>query len=59
LAVGIRFGRKPKLTPYQRQEARERLEAGESQLAIRRSFGVDRSTISRLQLSLTVEISSA
>jgi DNA invertase Pin-like site-specific DNA recombinase len=30
LAVGIRFSRKPKLTPYQRQEAQERLEAGES-----------------------------
>jgi hypothetical protein len=42
LAVGIRFGRKPKLTPYQRQEALERLAAGESQLAIARTFGVDR-----------------
>ena len=30
LAAGIRFGRKPKLTPYQRQETQERLEAGES-----------------------------
>ena len=30
LAVGIRFSRKPKLTPYQRQEAQERLEAAES-----------------------------
>jgi DNA invertase Pin-like site-specific DNA recombinase len=49
LAAGIRFGRKPKLTPYQRQEALERLAAGESQLAIARTFGVDRSTISRLQ----------
>lgn len=49
LAVGIRFGRKPKLTPYQRQEALERLAASKSQLAIARTFGVDRSTISRLQ----------
>jgi DNA invertase Pin-like site-specific DNA recombinase len=49
LAAGIRFGRKPKLTPYQRQEALERLAAGESQLAIARTMGVDRSTISRLQ----------
>jgi DNA invertase Pin-like site-specific DNA recombinase len=30
LAVGIRFSRKPKRTQYQRQEAQERLEAGES-----------------------------
>ena len=49
LAVGIRFGRKPKLTPYQRQEALERLAVGESQLSIARTFGVDRSTISRFQ----------
>ncbi len=48
-AAGIRFGRKPKLTPYQRQEALERLAVGESQLMIARTMGVDRSTISRLQ----------
>jgi DNA invertase Pin-like site-specific DNA recombinase len=48
-AAGIRFGRKPKLTPYQRQEAIERLAAGESQLIVARTMGVDRSTISRLQ----------
>jgi DNA invertase Pin-like site-specific DNA recombinase len=51
-AAGIRFGRKPKLTPYQRQEALERLAAGESQLAIARTMGVNRSTISRLQVLL-------
>jgi DNA invertase Pin-like site-specific DNA recombinase len=51
-AAGIRFGRKPKLTPYQRQEALERLAAGESQLAIARTMGVNRSTISRLQILL-------
>jgi DNA invertase Pin-like site-specific DNA recombinase len=51
-AAGIRFGRKPKLTPYQRQEALERLATGESQLAIARTMGVDRSTISRLQILL-------
>jgi len=38
---GIKFGRKPKLTAYQRQEALERLAKGES-------FNVDRATISRL-----------
>ena len=45
---GIKFGRKPKLTAYQRQEALERLAEGESQSTIARSFNVDRATISRL-----------
>jgi DNA-binding NarL/FixJ family response regulator len=45
---GIKFGRKPKLTSYQRQEALERLAQGESQSTIARSFNVDRATISRL-----------
>jgi DNA invertase Pin-like site-specific DNA recombinase len=45
---GIKFGRRPKLTAYQRQEALERLAAGESQSTIARSFNVDRVTISRL-----------
>ena len=45
---GIRFGRKPKLTAYQRQEAIERLAQGESQSTIARTFNVDRATISRL-----------
>jgi hypothetical protein len=38
----IRFGRKPKLTSYQRQEALERLAAGESQLAIAGTMGINR-----------------
>jgi helix-turn-helix protein len=45
---GIRFGRKPKLTAYQRQEALVRLAQGESQSTIARTFNVDRATISRL-----------
>jgi DNA invertase Pin-like site-specific DNA recombinase len=45
---GIKFGRKPKLTAYQRQEALERLAQGESQSAIARTFDVDRATISRV-----------
>ena len=45
---GIKFGRKPKLTAYQRQEALERLAEGESQSTIARSFNVDRATISGL-----------
>jgi DNA invertase Pin-like site-specific DNA recombinase len=47
-ANGVRFGRKPKLTPYQREEAIKRREAGESQSVIARSYNVDQSTISRL-----------
>jgi DNA invertase Pin-like site-specific DNA recombinase len=47
-AAGIKFGRKFKLTPHQRREALARLEAGEAQSAIARSYAVDQSTISRL-----------
>jgi DNA invertase Pin-like site-specific DNA recombinase len=45
---GIKFGRKPKLTIHQRQEALERLAEGASQSDIARTFNVDRATISRL-----------
>jgi len=45
---GVKFGRKPILTPHQQQEARERLEAGETQRSIARSYNVSQSTISRL-----------
>jgi DNA invertase Pin-like site-specific DNA recombinase len=45
---GIRFGRKPKLTPHQVQEARARREAGEPLMEIARSYAVSHSTISRL-----------
>jgi DNA invertase Pin-like site-specific DNA recombinase len=48
-AAGIRFGRRPKLSPYQRQEAIARREAGEPQSLIAATFNVDQSTISRLQ----------
>lgn len=48
-ARGARFGRKPKLTPYQRAEALKRLEAGESARAIGRSYQVHHATISRLR----------
>jgi DNA invertase Pin-like site-specific DNA recombinase len=48
-AMGVKFGRKPKLTPHQQQEARERVAAGrETQRSIARSYNVDQSTISRL-----------
>jgi hypothetical protein len=47
-ANGVKFGRKPILTPHQQQEARKRLEAGETQRSVARSYNVSQSTISRL-----------
>jgi DNA invertase Pin-like site-specific DNA recombinase len=49
LANGVQFGRKKKLTHFQRQEALARLEAGETQSVIAKTYGVDRATIRRLQ----------
>jgi DNA invertase Pin-like site-specific DNA recombinase len=46
---GVRFGRPRKLTPHQRQEALQRLAAGETQADIARSYAVDPTTIGRLQ----------
>jgi DNA invertase Pin-like site-specific DNA recombinase len=48
MANGVKFGRKPKLSAFQRDEARKRLEAGETLAAVARSYAVDVSTISRL-----------
>jgi DNA invertase Pin-like site-specific DNA recombinase len=45
---GVRFGRPPKLTPHQRQEALARLADGETQTDIARSYNVDPVTIGRL-----------
>ena len=47
-AKGVKFGRKPTLTPHQQSEARRRLEAGETQRSVARSYNVSQSTISRL-----------
>jgi DNA invertase Pin-like site-specific DNA recombinase len=47
-ARGVRFGRKPKLTPHQIQEALARRNAGEPLSEIGRSYNVSHSTISRL-----------
>jgi hypothetical protein len=47
-AKGVRFGRKPKLTMHQQREARERIEAGETQRSVARSYNVSQATISRL-----------
>jgi DNA invertase Pin-like site-specific DNA recombinase len=48
-AKGVKFGRKPTLTPHQQREARERLDAGETQRSVARSYNVSQSTISRLR----------
>ena len=47
-ARGVKFGRKPKLTPHQQKEARTRLAADERVTDIARSYNVSHSTISRL-----------
>src|SRR5262249_38504832 len=47
-ANGVKFGRKPKLTPHQQNEARMRIAAGETHRSIARSYNVSHSTISRL-----------
>jgi DNA invertase Pin-like site-specific DNA recombinase len=45
---GVKFGRKPTLTPHQQKEASARLAAGETQRSVARSYNVSQSTISRL-----------
>jgi DNA invertase Pin-like site-specific DNA recombinase len=48
MADGTKFGRKPKLSDYQRAEAIKRRGAGETLEAIAKSYGVHLSMISRL-----------
>ena len=48
-ANGVKFGRKPKLSAYQRQEAIKRRADGETLAEIAKSYTVDISIISRLQ----------
>jgi DNA invertase Pin-like site-specific DNA recombinase len=48
MANGIKFGRKPKLSDYQRAEAVKRRAAGETLAEIAKSYAVDISMISRL-----------
>ena len=47
-AAGVKFGRKPKLSAFQRAEAIKRRAAGERLADIARSYAVDISMISRL-----------
>jgi DNA invertase Pin-like site-specific DNA recombinase len=49
MAKGIKFGRKPKLSDYQRREALKRRAAGETLAEIAKSYAVDLSMISRLR----------
>jgi DNA invertase Pin-like site-specific DNA recombinase len=48
MANGVKFGRKPKLSDYQRKEAIKRRAAGETLAAIAQSYGVHLAMISRL-----------
>ena len=47
-ARGVQFGRPPKLSRFQRQEALRRIDAGEAFTDIARTYGVDPTTIGRL-----------
>jgi DNA invertase Pin-like site-specific DNA recombinase len=47
-AKGVKFGRRPILTPHQQKEARKRVEEGEPQRSVARSYNVSQATISRL-----------
>ena len=47
-ARGVKFGRKPKLSTFQIDEALKRRANGEALTEIGRSYGVSHSTISRL-----------
>jgi DNA invertase Pin-like site-specific DNA recombinase len=47
--AGIRMGRKPKLSPHQIAEVRERKAGGESVRFLARSYGVSPNTISRVR----------
>jgi DNA invertase Pin-like site-specific DNA recombinase len=48
MANGVKFGRKRKLSDYQRAEAVKRRAAGETLAEIAKSYAVDISMISRL-----------
>jgi DNA invertase Pin-like site-specific DNA recombinase len=48
---GVRFGRPRKMTPHQRQEALQRLAAGETMADVARTYAVDATTIGRLAAS--------
>ena len=49
---GVKFGRRPKLTAHQQQEALARRASGEALVDIARSYAVSHSTISRLEATI-------
>jgi DNA invertase Pin-like site-specific DNA recombinase len=51
-ASGVKFGRKPTLTVYQRAEALRRRAAGETLVEIAKSFNVSHMTIARIAKSI-------
>jgi hypothetical protein len=51
----MRFGRPRKRTPHQREAPLRRLEAGETQSDVARTYNVDPTTIGRLQWLLSVQ----
>jgi DNA invertase Pin-like site-specific DNA recombinase len=55
---GVKFGRPRKLTPHQRQEALQRLAAGETMADVARTYAVDATTIGRLAASSPFEQSA-
>jgi DNA invertase Pin-like site-specific DNA recombinase len=58
-ARGVKFGRPRKMTPHQRQEALQRLHAGETMADVARTYAVDSATISRLAASSPFEHGAA
>lgn len=58
-ARGVKFGRPRKMTLHQRQEALQRLAAGETQADVARTFNVDISTICRLAATRPFDGSNA
>ena len=52
---GVKFGRPRKMTPHQRQEAIQRLAAGETMADVARTYNVDATTIGRLAASSPFE----
>jgi DNA invertase Pin-like site-specific DNA recombinase len=54
-ARGVKFGRPRKMTPHQRQEALQRLAAGETMADVARTYAVDSTTIGRLAASSPFE----
>jgi DNA invertase Pin-like site-specific DNA recombinase len=56
---GVKFGRPRKMTPHQRQEALQRLHAGETMADVARTYAVDATTIGRLAAASPFEQGAA